>query len=259
MIDRRVAWGTPVLLIAALVAPRCATAVTPPSPPACTADGYCRPRPDWGYTEPKWRPWPGSQKKASDDADSKYYTRDLEPLKAPRPTEEDLLAPPNVDALDPESRGEEDTIDFPLPDRDEFERARDGANPGADDEGPQPRPAPPRVPNIFDNALPPFREGGDGLDLPIPPGQPPADSGGAFVPDPPKQRPVAAERPHAKRAQVRPSADQPPSFPFGRAMTAPTVQQATHHSAATRRTSPVQQAVAPKGDDPPELPAVFLQ
>jgi len=77
----------------------------PPTPSPCGADGVCRPiRGTWGYSQTRWRPWPGepSLKPSPADADSGAQKdgSELGPIELPEPREEDLRGP----AKDPKKK-----------------------------------------------------------------------------------------------------------------------------------------------------------
>jgi len=67
----------------------------PPLPCPCDAEGVCRPnRLTWGYSQTRWRSWPGEQPAlAEQDATGESVPLALPPYETPRPDQEDLRGP----------------------------------------------------------------------------------------------------------------------------------------------------------------------
>jgi hypothetical protein len=119
----------PLLAEAAPVAPS-----TPPTPAPCTADGHCTPnREVWGYTQPKWRRWPGVGDQDQVPGGEAGAPR-LPASDPPSKELEDQTAPPPVEAIEPRPR----EMDEP-----EDDTRRDGFAPGRPGE----QDLPPRVPD----------------------------------------------------------------------------------------------------------------
>ncbi len=122
----------------------------PPTPSPCAADGVCRPNREWGHYETRWRSWPGdptSQQqptRADASAPGEADEQGLGPFQLPLPEQEDLRGP----AKDKAARSEKKTTnDVP-----------------AEDPGLLPGP----------EALPPFDQQGNHLNLPTKEDAPPA-------------------------------------------------------------------------------------
>lgn len=250
-----------------------------PTPPPCTADGYCRPAGPWGFAPTQWRRWPGSPIDGEGGAAAGAVGSDvIGPSAPPRPGREDQVAPPRIDALDPvPEQPTDEGEEFELPGDTEFEQGRPAgpadrggpAGPGAP-RGPADQPAVPRP------ELPEFMRpgggapGGDNGGAPgtptIPFGQPPAGGAEDLFPSnqsypldgpslghegpprlPTELRPGGAAPAHATRAPqfVLPaSASLAPGEQVRNAARIPTVVD------RTRRAS---------SEAPPELPASLIQ
>ncbi|MGL4512558.1 MAG: hypothetical protein ACRCT8_05660 [Lacipirellulaceae bacterium] len=65
----------------------------------CTPDGACRPaRQTWGYHQTRWRRWPGDYDSTQKPTEVDTSDSLLKPFDAPEAKEEDVQAPPPVDA-----------------------------------------------------------------------------------------------------------------------------------------------------------------
>ena len=69
-----------------------------PTPSPCAADGVCRPSPNWGYSQTRWRSWPGDptgqrQPTPADGTTPGGGGQGLEPFELPLPQQEDLRGP----------------------------------------------------------------------------------------------------------------------------------------------------------------------
>ena len=117
-----------LLAICAVAAPLAATAATrtPPTPPPCSADGYCQPDGrQWGYTQQKWRRWPGSDAIGKQPGAGEIGPQ-LPGVDPPRKEAEDRTAPPPVESILPQPRRLDEEIDET---DDEFAPARPGEPP----------------------------------------------------------------------------------------------------------------------------------
>ena len=179
-----------------------------PTPPPCAVDGACKPTGAWGYSGTRWRTWPGVSTEDGQAAEPGAAGADLiGPTSKPDPRSEDKLAPPKVEALDPQrDEARSDDSDFELPEMPEGE----GGEEADDDEGPG-RFEPPR-PGFMDRA--PFEDpteapAGDAQPG-LPFGQPPATP---FQPtNPPADLFPLNGRPATTPQHVR-SDDAPPALP----------------------------------------------
>lgn len=260
------------------------------TPPPCSADGSCVPaRTTWGYHKTQWRLWPGTsvETRTADDTRSARGS-ELGATAKPDPTREDKLAPPKVDALDPDSGDSEPEAEFELPELRDF--APPAREPAENDSN---RFEPPR-PGFLDRPLGAPADAPSGEAAPdrpaprIPFGQPPAAPERAVTP-PDDLFPY-------NQPSVRPYGDDvPPPLPFVQspgkfspAKSAPTPRQrvAPSHvlqasaTLATQRDTrvaaisaqlpsrrPQTHAAQPqatqlrkgKADAPPALPAVWIE
>ncbi len=87
----------------------------PQTPCPCEADGVCRPKRDtWGYSQTRWRSWPGDpagqQPTAAGDAAGTGDGQDLEPFELPLPKQEDLRGPAKAD----KEKSKDDAVDAPI-------------------------------------------------------------------------------------------------------------------------------------------------
>ncbi len=73
--------------------------VQSPTPSPCLADGVCQPsRESWGYSQTRWRPWPGTSRQPTvEEAEEAEEGVQLEPFERPQPAQEDLRGPAKVD------------------------------------------------------------------------------------------------------------------------------------------------------------------
>ncbi|NOY41024.1 MAG: hypothetical protein GXP26_04190 [Planctomycetes bacterium] len=71
-----------------------------PTPSPCGADGVCRPQAhSWGYSQTRWRHWPGEEKQPGagpETVDPDDDLMKLEPFIHPEPVEEDLRGPAKI-------------------------------------------------------------------------------------------------------------------------------------------------------------------
>lgn len=236
-----------------------------PTPPPCAAEGACVPRrATWGYSETQWRLWPGTSLSDDDEAgEQKIGGVDVPDTDPPLPKNEDRLAPPTVDALEPEAEvrgpGDEAAPGIELPSDDEFEGTGQPAV----------------APDAVNPPLPPFMregageapdgqppEGGDrpgGTDLPF--GQPPADlfrdssqvplKGPSLGGDAPPPLPVGLRTPGRLNSPNRLPA---PQMVLPASATSPTRDarpQVSLIPAEASQSNSVQQA---GGDTPPAMP-----
>ncbi len=132
-----------------------------PTPSPCAADGVCRPNPNWGYSQTRWRSWPG------DPAGQQQPTpaagtapgggeQGLEPFELPLPQQEDLRGPAkNKDDKDEAADtpvGEFPGAGIPIPAEDP-EQALPAFDPlGNQRQLPQMDDAPPALPNSLRQA-----------------------------------------------------------------------------------------------------------
>ena len=76
----------------------------PPTPSPCAADGVCRPkRATWGYSQTRWRSWPGDPADPQPTPAGDAATGDgqgLSPFELPLPKQEDLRGPAKDDKDD---------------------------------------------------------------------------------------------------------------------------------------------------------------
>lgn len=149
-----------------------------PTPCPCTADGACAPSGPWGYSQTEWRLWPGtSLDQRGAEESSAIGAGSIGPARLPDPRGEDKLAPPKVEALEPQSQAPRgNDSQFELPAAEEFENGQPGER---RPEGPN-RLAPDRpgfmdrAPGGFEPEAAPAGEGRPAAQPTLPFGQPPA-------------------------------------------------------------------------------------
>lgn len=178
-----------------------------PTPPPCSAEGACVPRrATWGYSQTQWRLWPGTTIESEGSAKGPAIGgTDIPGTDFPLPANEDLLAPPMVDALEPAPPVEPNTDDEgrELPSREELENGERPVRPTT------PTPPRPGFMNPAPNELP------EGQPV-LPFGQPPA--GGGAEPALPFGQPPTALPPSSSREPIQGPAfggDAPPPLPVG--------------------------------------------
>jgi len=94
----------------------------PPTPPPCAADGVCRPnQASFGYSQTRWRPWPGDpqpeQPTLAEDPTTEEEMR-LEPLEHPAPEKEDLRGPTKSNSFTPPEEDSSQASPDPIPELD---------------------------------------------------------------------------------------------------------------------------------------------
>lgn len=191
----------------------------------CTAEGACRPSPEFGYTQTRWRKWPGvvydDGRRPRRAADSEKDGGLLPDVDEPAPTEEDKQAPPPIDEsagrLEGEAAEGDGEFQFDGGPQGEpgggFEFDLPAAPGGIDGPFQPPRPV---APGFRDQPAPPA-PGGPAARPDAPP-LPPFDFGGG-----PRRSPVAGAESPRMSAPTRPaasrptpaSADAPPPLPVG--------------------------------------------
>ncbi len=180
------------MVAAPLAAP--SSALTPQTPPPCSADGYCKPDvKHYGYTPQQWRRWPGSEELDKQPGGGAGGVQ-LRPSDRPRKEVEDQTAPPKVEGIEPQPRDlGEDT-----------ERTDDGFLPRRPGEDQFPPRAPERQPGGGfvppDDDRPPFLRDdnrGPGAQPPLvqPPIPQPDLNQPGFGPPPAGQPPVRPQDP----------------------------------------------------------------
>jgi|GEM_PF-4800240 len=82
----------------------------PPTPPPCEAEGVCRPnRTTWGWSQTRWRPWPGDKAglrpSATPSPTSEQAEEPFQPFERPTPEAEDLRRKPakKAEVTEPEA------------------------------------------------------------------------------------------------------------------------------------------------------------
>jgi hypothetical protein len=250
-----------------------------PTPPPCSAEGACTPnRPSWGYSQTQWRLWPGttidsegSQKQPS------IGGVDIPPIQPPLPANEDLLAPPTVEALEPTPPAEPGTDDegVELPLGDEGENNEGPARPAVPDTITPPRPGfMDRAPGELPAGQPdlPFGQPPAGGNVPaaepnLPFGQPPANN---FQPnssrEPIKGPSFGGDAPPPLPIGLNPRGTMRPTRPFAPQVVLPaTAVMEQQHSGVQRAAmipvhAPAQGGVQRAGGEvPPGLPQAFAR
>lgn len=249
-------------VLAAAILPWMATAsllaapIGRPTPPPCSAEGACVPyRPTWGYTQTQWRLWPGTTlDERGEAAESKIGGGDIGDTDPPDAEHEDRLAPPTVEALEPEPaprRSEEETPGVDLPTEDELERPERPADPPASD--------PSDLPEFMREQPGDMPSGEQPSDPSLPFGQPPSDifPGSSRAPTGPR---FGGDAPPPLPLGIRPGQmDKPQRMPAPRAIlpaSATTSMEVARPQvslipAEAKPTAGVQQA---GGDTPPAMP-----
>ena len=88
----------------------------PSAPPACAADGVCRPLSDWGVATTRWRRWPSdaaAQGPTTPDGELPSNELKLTPFVLPDKEQEDLRGPVKVDPPETEEDSEGDAQEGP--------------------------------------------------------------------------------------------------------------------------------------------------
>lgn len=163
-----------------------------PTPCPCTADGSCSPSGPWGYSQTAWRLWPGTKLDQRGDAESSAVgAGSIGPARLPDPRGEDKLAPPKVEALDPQPEEPRDT-EFELPDVEEFENGEPAEREaeGPDRLAPQRPGFMDRAPGGFQLDAAPAGEGAPAAQPTLPFGQPPAAPPTELFPSSSSEAPV---------------------------------------------------------------------
>lgn len=80
------------------------------SPPPCTAEGGCHPAGPFGFSQPRWRRWPGTEETGGAPKEAGDEDSLLPAYEEPAPEDEDKQAPPPL-----EDTAEEDPDDGPAP------------------------------------------------------------------------------------------------------------------------------------------------
>lgn len=200
---------TAALLGATLIGGTAAEATIPISRPAspspCAADGSCQPQPTWGWTQQRWRRWPGDYDTGKPAEPTKADGEDtlLKGIDPPAMEDEDAQAPPSIE---------------------ESEEAREE---GAEDLNLPPLPAPAAPPAMGAPAMNAPAPGAPGLRAPVQggPNAAPAENAPAGLPfppfrgvTPPAPAPGAQIAPPASavpRTGSRQTEDAPPQMPLG--------------------------------------------
>jgi hypothetical protein len=251
-----------------------------PTPPPCSAEGACTPnRASWGYSQTQWRLWPGT---TIDSEGSQKQPAiggvDIPPIQPPLPANEDLLAPPNVEGLEPVPPAEpEDEGEGPaeLPPGDNADNGEQPARPAAPNTVTPPRPgfmdrAPGEVPAAQPN-LPfgqPPAEGGAAPAQPnLPFGQPPANNFGPNSSREPVQGPsFGGDAPPPLPIGLNPRGNSRPTRPFAPQVVLPATAVMDQQAGGVQRAAmipvhaPAQGGVQRAGGEvPPGLPQVFAR
>ena len=214
MTTRRLRILCAVLVPLATTASSMAEPIGHPTPCPCMADGACIPdRATWGYHKTQWRLWPGTtlDQGASTEATA-VGSGQVRDTAKPDPRSEDRLAPPKVEALDPQpaEKPPADDSNFELPEID----APAAEENGDAQRGPLDIPPPDFIRRP--DALPFDKPTDDGTGQPsdqpsLPFGQPPA------APQETPQPPADLFPSNMKRRPAAPAVadDVPPALPFG--------------------------------------------
>jgi hypothetical protein len=112
------------------------------SPAPCTPEGGCQPNGPFGFAQPHWRRWPGTEVGGPTPLKASGTDDLLPPYDAPAPYEEDQQAPPSLDESSAAAEAEGDggsegpemnrpgrEISLPPMPRPSLPSARPGANP----------------------------------------------------------------------------------------------------------------------------------
>jgi hypothetical protein len=231
---------TATLLGAAMLGGSVADATIPISRPAspspCAADGSCSPQQIWGYSQQRWRRWPGDYDTGKPTEPTQAEGEDslLKGIDPPGMEEEDAQAPPSIE--ESEEAREEGAKDLNLPPLPAPAAPPAMGAPAMN----APAPAAPGMrapgqaaPNAApaENALP-------GLPgLPSPPFRgitPPAPAPGAQVLPPANSTP---------RIGSRTTEDAPPQMPLGFTQLAPQVDHRVQPATSTVPAAGLQQSV----------------
>jgi len=94
----------------------------PPTPNPCAADGICRPNQEsFGYSQTRWRPWPGDPKPEPPTPVEDPATEEemkLEPFELPTPEEEDIRGPTKTKSFTPPEEDPSEVSPDPFPELD---------------------------------------------------------------------------------------------------------------------------------------------
>ncbi len=213
----------------------------PASPSPCAADGSCHPQPTWGWTQQRWRRWPGDYDTGKPAEPTKAVGEDslLNGIDPPPMEDEDAQAPPSIE--ESEEAREEGAKDLNLP--------------------PLPAPAAPPAlgaPGMNAPAAPGLRapglgapgQGGPGQGAPNAVPAENAPNGLPFPPfrgvTPPAPGPGAQLAPPGNsvpRTVTRPAEDAPPQMPLGFTQLQPQVDHRVQPAVNTAPAGGVQQSV----------------
>ncbi len=94
----------------------------PPTPSPCAADGICRPnQASFGYSQTRWRPWPGDPKPEAPTPVEDPTTEEemkLEPFQHPAPEKEDVRGPAKTKSFTPPEEDSSPALPDAIPELD---------------------------------------------------------------------------------------------------------------------------------------------